>query len=795
MNQNRLTNTVRRTLCAGLLAGIPALHAQTATPPPVDSESIMLEEFTVSSSATAGYRATNSITSTGLGTRISDTPVPITVVTGELIRDVNATSLAEALTFVPGVGTSPRNESTFIVRGFTGLISYRNGQYRRQLFTSNNVERVEVAKGAAGIFFGSVRPGGVINYITGKAKIGATSTDLSASIGQDAYYKFEAIHNQSLGKNLAGRVFLSVVDAGGDQQFEFLRDRFADISFAWQPSSKQSLTFNVEAMDRSRFYQSAHGSRAVANSKVLFNPLAIAAQANVNQLTTAAATTNRAFLTSQGFSATPGAVNFQPNFDIFAPIYGPNDPLGRTVSIATDARLTQKSRSIDLNYLFKVTDSIVWQTDLNYAYDNTTGIQPAAQDDINPYADGSIRIRTEYFINIRDSFNVDNKINWRFQALGGKHTWQLGQEFEAVVFLRPGYFNATNNANTYNNSPMGAYFTNQKPGVTAPVSTVASLNASGQDFNIRRWQHEDRSAVFVAGQSNFFKERLFFVYGARYNRFSQRNEYNVPVLNAANAAGVLTTKSYGKSDSGVTPQIAALFKIIPEVSAFVNHSTSLEPNYNTDADGNASEAVESSTTDFGIKTELFAGRLVSTITYFDLERGNIAYIDTARQTLTGRAPYYIFGNTEASKGLEAEINWSPVDNYQLIFAYNHFTKAEVTKTNDLTRLGAPLTYNPPTSYTLWNRYEFKTGGVKGLVLGAGLRHADSARLSGDPQNQVIMPEFTTFDVMASYRFKAFNRNFRAQVNVKNVGDKLYRDGNDGYFADRRNISLTLSTRF
>ena len=46
-------------------------------------------------------------------------------------------------------------------------------------------------------------------------------------------------------------------------------------------------------------------------------------------------------------------------------------------------------------------------------------------------------------------------------------------------------------------------------------------------------------------------------------------------------------------------------------------------------------------------------------------------------------------------------------------------------------------------------------------------------VSGDPQNVVMMPAFTTFDLMASYKFKAFARNFRAQVNVKNAGDKLY----------------------
>ena len=73
-----------------------------------------------------------------------------------------------------------------------------------------------------------------------------------------------------------------------------------------------------------------------------------------------------------------------------------------------------------------------------------------------------------------------------------------------------------------------------------------------------------------------------------------------------------------------------------------------------------------------------------------------------------------------------------------IVAYNHFTYAKVTKTNDPTRLGAPLNYNPSTSYTVWNRYEFKQGDLKGLSVGAGLRHSASARLSGDPLNVVMM---------------------------------------------------------
>jgi iron complex outermembrane receptor protein len=768
------------------LATAVVASAQPSSSRPGD-DIIRLEEFSVAASQTQGYRATNSITATGIGAKISDIPIPITVVTGELIEDVKADALSEALTYVPGVGTSPRNESTFLVRGFSGLISYRNGQYRRQLFTSNNIERVEVAKGAAGIFFGTVRPGGVINYVTAKPKFDAVSTDLSTTIGQDNYYKFTLAHNTPINKQLAVRTFVSVLDAGGDQQFEFRRDYYVDFSAIWRPTARQSVTLDVEGMDRSRFYLSSYGSRAISNSRYLFNAAVPAA----NQATTAGNTDTRNWLNSQGYSATPGAANFVPTFDIFAPIYGPNDPQGRTVSLSSDARQTQKSRSVDLDYLFKISPSLVFQSSLNYAFDNTTGIQPN-NGDVNPYANGTIRFQTEYFINIRDSYNFDNKLNWRFDALAGKHTWQLGEEYQQVDFLRPGYFDASSR---YNNSPLGTYWTNYKPGVSAPVSVFSGMAASGQDFNIKRWTIEKQTSWFFAGQSQFMKDRLHLLYGTRYNLFSQFYHFNRPVTNTGVAPGKLSSVDWGKAKPGWTPQLGVLFKITPELSVFADGSRAVEPNYSVDADGNSSEPIESKSTDLGIKTELFNGRLVSTITYYSLERGNLAYNDTAKQALTGRSPYFIFGNTESSKGLEGEINWSPTDGYQLLVAYNHFTFAKVTKTNDPTRLGAPLNYNPPTSYTVWNRYEFKQGDLKGLSVGAGLRHSDGARLSGDPLNVVMMPAFTTFDLMAAYRFKAFDRGFRAQLNVKNAGNKLYRDGTDGYFADLRNIQFTLSTKF
>jgi len=125
----------------------------------------------------------------------------------------------------------------------------------------------------------------------------------------------------------------------------------------------------------------------------------------------------------------------------------------------------------------------------------------------------------------------------------------------------------------------------------------------------------------------------------------------------------------------------------------------------------------------------------------------------------------------------------------------YFRKAEVTKSNDPNRVGAPLNYNPENSYTIWNRYEFRDGPPKGMAIGAGFRHSDAARMSGDRQNIIEIPSFTVFDLMISKRFVLAGRNVKAQLNVKNLTDKLYREGSDGFFAPKRGFFLSLGTRF
>lgn len=791
---------VRHALTGLLAVAATGLFAQTnpenkPSPVTASSEVITLEDFIVTSSKALGYRATNAISATGIGTKTGDTPLAISVVTSELIADMGLNEVREALNMVPGVLTNPVNESRAVIRGFTGLIAYRNGQYRRQLMTTWNMDQIEVIKGPAAIFFGAVRPGGIINTVTSKPTFAGNYTDVKISAGNEGYLKGEVYSNQVVNDKFAYRVGLGGIDSGGARMFEYLNETYAGFSAIFKPTPNQQITLDLEKIDRERFYLSSYPVRSLANSKVYGVAGAIAAQAGLNRLSTTADSTNRAYLTTLGYSGTFGATNFYPLYDMFA-------PYDYSVSLSNDARQIQRSKTVDLEYLLKISDKLVWQTTVNYAFDNTSGLQPS-DGDTRPYADGSVRFRTESFINIRDSYNFDNKLTWRFDLGPTKHTMQFGQEYQRVRFTRPGYLNPVNQA--YNNSPGNStvsgvpnkYVTYFFPGGSTPVSVNQVFADSGQTFNIDRKSYDEAFGYFVIDQAKFFNERLLVLAGARYNSFKNRTKFDKPVSNSSQSAanGGLANYDIGKGKGGITPQAGFVFKLLPGLGLFATYSESIEPNLAIDADGNASEPIESQALDYGLKADFYDGRLTSTFAYYTIDRQNLAYVDTARQIATGRSPYFIFGNSEASEGFELETNWSPSNNFSLIAGWAHTTRAETSKSNNATFVGRRFGGQPENTYSVWNRYTFSNDLLKGLSVGFGLQHNDGCNLSQDPNNQVWLPAFTTYNAMASYKLRMAGRDIRAQLNVKNLTDKRYREGSEGFFAPARAIYLSLSNRF
>jgi outer membrane receptor protein involved in Fe transport len=138
---------------------------------------VVLSPFEVSGERDFGYLKTNSVTATRIGTEIQKVPMNISVISEDFIRDTNMQDIQDVLRYQsssagdgrmgilqPATGFTPSGIMT--LRGFPINSRLRNGILRYSGYSLDNVDRVEIIKGPAAVFFGNAFPGGVINYVT-----------------------------------------------------------------------------------------------------------------------------------------------------------------------------------------------------------------------------------------------------------------------------------------------------------------------------------------------------------------------------------------------------------------------------------------------------------------------------------------------------------------------------------------------------------------------------------------------------------------------------------------------------
>jgi len=155
-----------------------------------------------------GVNSVNSATKTL--TPLRDIPQSISIVTKEQIRDQSMSSVADVVTYVPGITShqGENNRDQLVIRGnSTSADFFLNGvrddvQYYRDLY---NVERVEALKGPNSMMFGRGGGGGVINRVTKEA--GFTSLhEISLQGGSFGNKRFTGDFDQPLGNKIALRL-------------------------------------------------------------------------------------------------------------------------------------------------------------------------------------------------------------------------------------------------------------------------------------------------------------------------------------------------------------------------------------------------------------------------------------------------------------------------------------------------------------------------------------------------------------------------------------------------------------
>jgi len=180
-----------RLLAATLAAALPfSTVAQTVSPAPAAAdETVKMPEFSVSSTQTDAYRATDSLSGARIRTSLIDTPATINVITNDFIQDVGANSMFDATQYVAGIGNGRLAGANGIIdrmtiRGFE--TNGRNTDNFSSTFQANLdpdlIDRIEIVKGPNAILAPTGSPGGAINAIT-KSPLMTQQSSLALEVG------------------------------------------------------------------------------------------------------------------------------------------------------------------------------------------------------------------------------------------------------------------------------------------------------------------------------------------------------------------------------------------------------------------------------------------------------------------------------------------------------------------------------------------------------------------------------------------------------------------------------------
>ncbi len=162
----------------------------------------------------SGYEAYSlgEIYVTGEKTPVTQQTTISNTITAEDIKATNSRTVSEALSFAPGISvtTGTKNEPNISIHGFfdqsrilvliDGVPYYETkyGKLDLSQFTTDNVAKIEVTKGAASVLYGANAEGGVINIITKQAS-GKPFFSVNLEGGDVDYFKASVSHGMKKG--------------------------------------------------------------------------------------------------------------------------------------------------------------------------------------------------------------------------------------------------------------------------------------------------------------------------------------------------------------------------------------------------------------------------------------------------------------------------------------------------------------------------------------------------------------------------------------------------------------------
>ncbi|MFN3358831.1 MAG: TonB-dependent siderophore receptor, partial [Pseudomonas sp.] len=232
---------------------------------PVEKNAIELQatnvtgttEYETAQGPVKGYHATRSASATRTDTSIHETPQSISVVSKDVVEDIGATRLQDALDYAGGVGRANnfggQGLTTFTVRGFTTGEFYRNGfpinRGYPNMPDANTIERLEVLRGPATMLYGRGDPGGTFNVVS-KQPLAERTVTLGSQLNDQGMKRGTLDASGPLDEEGRLAYRLNVVGEGGDTFRDHVETERYGVTpvLTWQATDETKVIFEGDFM-------------------------------------------------------------------------------------------------------------------------------------------------------------------------------------------------------------------------------------------------------------------------------------------------------------------------------------------------------------------------------------------------------------------------------------------------------------------------------------------------------------------------------------------------------------------
>ncbi|MBC3964389.1 TonB-dependent siderophore receptor [Pseudomonas simiae] len=204
-----------------------------------------------------GYHATRSASATRTDTSIHETPQSISVVSKDVVEDIGATRLQDALDYAGGVGRANnfggQGLTTFTVRGFTTGEFYRNGfpinRGYPNMPDANTIERLEVLRGPATMLYGRGDPGGTFNVVS-KQPLAEPTVTLGSQLDDQGMQRATLDASGPLDEQGRLAYRLNVVGEGGETFRDHVETERYGVTpvITWQATDDTKVIFEGDFM-------------------------------------------------------------------------------------------------------------------------------------------------------------------------------------------------------------------------------------------------------------------------------------------------------------------------------------------------------------------------------------------------------------------------------------------------------------------------------------------------------------------------------------------------------------------